>query len=653
MNPQKSLLEKEIKAKGLTIGCDPEFIFTDPLNVMAIPAWQVLSNRKNRGPILDRDFGTDTHSETAEVRVLPSTNPLDLVREIGKVLATGVKGQSSGKRAFYLNWYADNRFEAVGGHIHFGHKLLEDCETDEGPILAITGALDDLLSIVVMMVEAPERARWRKQGSYGGRRDIRVQDYGFEYRTPPSFLASPQLASGTLCLAYAIAFDVLFHGFASHALDGIDPEELSGGFQGHYSSLLSLLLDRLEKEIKGLTLYPIWATEIDWLLDKAKVRETQTITEMKEGWGISGPDPLSLLPSLKELTGAFKEVKKQRPSFPLPDDTGFLGRSGDGDSFFYGSSDHRAKITEPLSLMIVPVITEIATSRFYGATGNGEGKQRIFRARDYSKSVGNCELMVSREKGSVGVIIPESAVEAFPGLKDLDLKQYGGFVKKLWEEGGKISVRIAPDYPHYRLIVPKNSSPLLVLLTLLPIMPLTSDFREVLDTHFSKEVSSRLLKEGKDLRELEKGTKGKDKGKTSGGEAVFGVDLSATSPRSGGGGDVELLTELLGSFSLTLLPNGLEGSRRRTPNLNLRSYLEIIADGNTDFEGTMLEHFTPTRSSILEAKVALEVLWNRVTDPLLRSDIETLVDCLDTQLGGVTYPNFSSDLVGGIGEEHN
>jgi hypothetical protein len=84
----------------------------------------------------------------------------------------------------------------VGGHIHFKGVLLS------GQLLR---ALDNYLAVPLLLIEEPTSARRRRE-KYGFLGDFRLKPHGgFEYRTPASWLVSPEVSRAALCLAKVIA----------------------------------------------------------------------------------------------------------------------------------------------------------------------------------------------------------------------------------------------------------------------------------------------------------------------------------------------------------------------------------------------------------------------------------------------------------------
>lgn len=100
--------------------------------------------------------------------------------------------------------------ESTGGHIHFGIKI--NCKIHgkdvhchlecrgRGNFRSFVRALDHYLGRPMRKHKGGPRS----DPGYGRPGDVRWKSHGFEYRTPPSWLTSPELAQSVLSVAYAI-----------------------------------------------------------------------------------------------------------------------------------------------------------------------------------------------------------------------------------------------------------------------------------------------------------------------------------------------------------------------------------------------------------------------------------------------------------------
>ena len=183
------------------LGADPEFGFLDT-HGHSISASEVVQDEKH-----ETTFGLDGSNEVAEIRPAPSANPFTVVANIGRALRQGA-AEHTGTTGYV--WKAGSSVDGspIGGHIHFGTKALKG-GYDLTQCLA---TLDRYLAQTLILLEDPEEARERRdQGSYGRLNDHRDQKHGFEYRAPSSWLTSPYIASGVLCLAKAVVWETIYN----------------------------------------------------------------------------------------------------------------------------------------------------------------------------------------------------------------------------------------------------------------------------------------------------------------------------------------------------------------------------------------------------------------------------------------------------------
>jgi hypothetical protein len=196
--------DDEIKSTGITIGADPELVCYDP------NAGELI-NIANTIPRTG-EFGADGHGYTAELRPNPTVSPSDLVKNLKQALCKG--WDVLGKTQWQVGPWKHGK--PLGGHIHFGAEL-----TDK-----IVDALDNQFGILMALLEPEEEAKTRRnevfvgagqhinnQGQpYGALGDVRKKPYGFEYRTPSSFVVSPGISKGMFAVAKAILYEELIGG---------------------------------------------------------------------------------------------------------------------------------------------------------------------------------------------------------------------------------------------------------------------------------------------------------------------------------------------------------------------------------------------------------------------------------------------------------
>lgn len=178
----------------VVLGADPEFMIFNSKSGKMIPA----SNFFPREGMVGCDnirMPNRQQRPIVEIRPFPSPSPQQLMVNIRQGLVKAYK------MAPYHNvrWIAGSQpisGYSIGGHIHFSNINLN---------YALLRALDNYLGITIFMIENPLSASGRRK-KYGNLADIRLKDYGgFEYRTPGSWLVSPQITCAVLCLAKIVA----------------------------------------------------------------------------------------------------------------------------------------------------------------------------------------------------------------------------------------------------------------------------------------------------------------------------------------------------------------------------------------------------------------------------------------------------------------
>jgi len=200
--------------KVVSVGADPEFMLLDCRTRRLVMASRFFPREGAVG--CDSRFvrGAVSGYPLAELRPAPSYSPLQLAENIRTAMRKALR------MAPYANiqWRAGSMpFTAfpVGGHIHFKGVLLS------GQLMR---ALDNYLAVPLLLIEEPATARRRRE-KYGYLGDFRLKTHGgFEYRTPASWLVSPDVTRAALCLAKVIASeyhvltqDVFLRPEAQHA----------------------------------------------------------------------------------------------------------------------------------------------------------------------------------------------------------------------------------------------------------------------------------------------------------------------------------------------------------------------------------------------------------------------------------------------------
>jgi len=159
------------------IGADPELMITkDGKHVRARNVFYPQD-----------DFGCDGCDDVAEIRPGKAKSPLELTTRIHALLVLGHKIDN--KMCFHAGSHVNGY--PIGGHIHFATPANE----------TILNNLQILYEEFEKIVFCPAGLKERQKTGYGNPKTIRRNDYGFEYRTPASWLLSPEITFVAICLA--------------------------------------------------------------------------------------------------------------------------------------------------------------------------------------------------------------------------------------------------------------------------------------------------------------------------------------------------------------------------------------------------------------------------------------------------------------------
>lgn len=190
------------------LGADVEFAFWR--NGELVPANTLIYDEERSFPL-----GIDGHAATAEIRPGISQDPLDLIGRIAKILDTAVKEEPKltklvWKAGAYLQGSAG--WAALGGHIHLSAEGIID---PHGSNQLLKNGVDQAVYPLEHLIPVSERtnrnSRLDSTGvRYGARNSWRYKgDYHLEYRTPSSWLYSPELAYCYLALTKSVAQTIL------------------------------------------------------------------------------------------------------------------------------------------------------------------------------------------------------------------------------------------------------------------------------------------------------------------------------------------------------------------------------------------------------------------------------------------------------------
>lgn len=170
---------------SFTIGCDPELICHR--NGQFVPAHNYFKQNSS--------FGLDGCESTAEIRPGYSESPIDLTAKIYQILNYGHNKEP--ELEFYSGHFVDSF--AIGGHTHFSVESTSE----------IIDALDIVLGSLSNCIDDKIQRQKRERSGYGKKSSYRRKSYGFEYRTPGSFLLSASVTLVHLTLSKLAVIGVL------------------------------------------------------------------------------------------------------------------------------------------------------------------------------------------------------------------------------------------------------------------------------------------------------------------------------------------------------------------------------------------------------------------------------------------------------------
>ncbi|MCY9515879.1 putative amidoligase domain-containing protein [Paenibacillus apiarius] len=225
----KTLAETERSRKEpkrtLKLGLDMELILYHPERRKIVPAIRYLPRGGVAGCDAVRIQGKIRYP-LVELRPAPAAAPAQLLRHLRAAMARAARLiREKDADGAALKWLAGSQplgSFALGGHIHVsGIALTSD----------LVRMLDTYVALPLALIEDPHGAV-RRRPKYGTFGDVRLQEHGgdggFEYRTLPSFLESPQLALEVLSLFHS----VIVHGAMLARRDSVRTEVVRRYYRG-------------------------------------------------------------------------------------------------------------------------------------------------------------------------------------------------------------------------------------------------------------------------------------------------------------------------------------------------------------------------------------------------------------------------------------
>lgn len=208
-----------------------------------------------------------------ELRPEPDSSPIGLLANLRSTMVEAVGKINSA----HVQWKAGSmpfRPYCTGGHLHFSNVPFSS---------HFVRVLDNYLGLPLMLVEDQTTSKLRRP-RYGFLGDVRHKNYGgFEYRTPASFVVSPEITAAAYCLAYVLAV----HHRELSVMD-IYEENIQDAFYTGRTDVLRPIVERNLANLQRLASYERYKEYIDPCIDMIHDGQTwDEQTDVKRAWGIT------------------------------------------------------------------------------------------------------------------------------------------------------------------------------------------------------------------------------------------------------------------------------------------------------------------------------------------------------------------------------
>ena len=268
----KQYVKEQNHKPEIKLGADPEFMISNSRTEKMIPASEFFPR--------DGIVGCDNiriprrqQRPIGELRPQPDISPIILQENLKSAL------EQANKLVPYKNiklLAGSQPFPgySIGGHIHFSNLPLNSHSLR---------ALDNYLGLTVFLLENQQTSVKRRR-KYGHLNDYRTKDYGgFEYRTPGSWLVTPEISLAVLCLAKLVGnnYSQLRHNFFL----SVNAHRAFYRGDAHY---FRVQFDDLWHDLKKLDDYKTYSKELEII--PRMIRQNQTWDEnmdLRKSWHLS------------------------------------------------------------------------------------------------------------------------------------------------------------------------------------------------------------------------------------------------------------------------------------------------------------------------------------------------------------------------------
>jgi hypothetical protein len=184
----------------IKIGADPEFLLlkNDSTSTINIDYQHTLAKHGS--------IGTDHGGRCGELRPMPGDSK-EVTENLRKLILKVKEKFNSHKM---ISGGGTLHGQSIGGHIHISgvnfeyntfNSIKNSICKNNNTHFQLINALDYFIGRRLAKVQGGKRPT----KTYGRPLDVRHQTWGFEYRTPPSWLSDPIITESTLAISYLIA----------------------------------------------------------------------------------------------------------------------------------------------------------------------------------------------------------------------------------------------------------------------------------------------------------------------------------------------------------------------------------------------------------------------------------------------------------------
>ncbi len=253
------------------LGADPEFMLRDSYTGKLVYPSDFLERQGIIGFDERSEHRQGQFFPLAEVRPQPESCPIKLTENIRQILLIAASIIPP-----HIEWLAGSlQFEQyqLGGHIHFSNIDFNS---------RLLRALDNYLGIPIFLIEDP-RTSVKRRRQYGWIGSFRIKYHGgFEYRTPGSWLISPQITKSCLSLAKIVAQE-----YCSLRRDYFVDTELQKAFYQSKKLYFYDIFEELWEDITKTKLYPQYAEHLAPLKNMiASGKHWDEKEDLRRAWGL-------------------------------------------------------------------------------------------------------------------------------------------------------------------------------------------------------------------------------------------------------------------------------------------------------------------------------------------------------------------------------